>query len=428
VLRTKRQRILFIAGLVLVLCVLVFVVLFEGRPVTVTADGRRIAIEKVTFGTHHSFTLGKWWVRLLKPIRGKRWAALRGTYETRITNDLPALMVWTRWEGLHRLNARVAVEATLVDETGIESELVLNRWNAFPESLSGGPGPQDGYVAWLFPNFPRQAKKIRLRIYDRDSRHAPTQAVEIAFSNPARTRTPERRGSVLPVVVTTNNAQFSLTSVQPSSNALWRFNFLVRTNGQPDYSWLVGSITASNANGNTLSTRSNLDTRGTTNLSFQLRGALWPEDPAWRFATAFLRTVDFQPSELWTLTNIAIPTRALPFHFTTNFISLGNRPAEFKLESVPRGVPWRPRGIRRNANVYVLIEAPDLHLLLTEAVDDQGRQIPREVDPGAPGMVYAFGLAIPAGARSINLTFALRKPTIVTFDVAASAPRGTSPR
>lgn len=413
-LRTKRRRLLFIAALIVVLGVILFVVFSQGRPVAVTADGRRIAVEKVTFGTDHSFTPGKWWVRLLKPIRGKSWAAQRGSYEMRITNEVPALMVWTRWEGVHRLNAGVAVEATVVDETGIESELVLNRWNALPWSLSGGPGPQDGYVAWLFSNFPRRAKMIHLRIYDRDRQYVSRrQAAEIAFSNPARGRIAEWRGSGLPVVITTNNFQFGLTSVQPASNALWRFNFVVRTNGQADYSWLIGGITASSASGNVFSTRSNLATTVASNLSFQLGGALWTEEPVWRFATEFFHAVDFQPNERWTLTNIAIPTRALPFRLTTNFVSHDNRPAAFTLESVPS---FRP-GVRRNANVSVRFEAADLHLFLLNASDDRGRQIKFEVDRGVPRMVYLFGLAIPAGAQSVNLTFAICQPTVVTFDV-----------
>jgi hypothetical protein len=421
VLRTKQRRLLFIAALVVVLCVVLFVALSEAPPVAVTADGRRIAIEKITFGTHHSFTQGKWWVRLLKPIRGKSWAARRGCYEIHLTNDVPALTVWTRWEGLHPLNARVAEEATVVDENGIESEFVLNRWNALPGSLSGDPGPQHGCVAWIFNNFPRRTDKIRLRIYDRDKRYVPTRVVEIAFSNPTHKRIAEWRGSAPPVVITTNNTQFSLIRVQQASEARWRFNFVVRTNGQPDRSWIAGGITASSASGNVFSTRSNLAATVTTNIAFQLRGAFWPEEPVWRLATEFFRTADFQSNELWTLTNVAIPARALPFQFTTNFISHGNRPAEFKLESIPLGMPSRPQGIRRNANVYIHFGAPGRHIFLAEATDDQGREIRVEVDPGAPRMVYQFGLAIPAGAQSLNLTFAICRPTIITFGVTGQS-------
>jgi hypothetical protein len=157
---------------------------------------------------------------------------------------------------------------------------------------------------------------------------------------------------------------------------------------------------------------------------------LWPEEPVWRFATEFFRTADFQANELWTLTNVVIPTRTVPFQFTTNFISQGNRPAELKLESIPLSAPspYRPRGIRRNANVYVRFEATDQHLFLVEATDDQGRQINSEVDPGAPRAVYLFGLAIPAGAQSINLTFAICRPTVVTFDVATGGFARIAPR
>jgi len=429
-LRTKQRRLLFIAALIVVLCVVLFVVLQEGPPVAVTADGRRIAIEKVTYGTHHSFAQGKWWVRVLKPIRGKSWAARRGGYEMRITNDVPALVVWTRWEGISKSNA-VGLEATFLDDRGNESDLILYYWHASSVPHPADPRPYGANVAWLASNYPRRSKALRLRIYDRDSRHALTQAVEIAFSNPTRRRFQNWNGSELPLVITTtNNTQFALDSVEKTSNALWRLSFNVRTNGVIDPSWVVGGVTVASASGNILGTRSNVSLSAATNLSFELRGELWPEEPVWRFDTEFLRTADFQSRELWTLTNIAIPTRAQPFQLTTNLISHGNRPAELKLESIPLGPPspYRPRGIWRNANLYVRLETPDQHLFLVDATDDQGRKIKSEVDPGAPRTVYLFGLAIPTGAQSINLTLAIRKPTVVTFLVAGRSLTRTGPR
>ena len=419
-LRTKQRRLVFVVAPIVFLCLVLFVTLPEGPPVAVAADGRRITIEKITFGTHHSFTQGKWWVRLLKPILGKRWAAQRGCYETRITNDLPALTVWTRWENID--NARpVGIEATILDQRGMESELILYRWHWSKVPHPADPRPYEARVAWLASNYPRRSKALRLRVYDRDRRDAPTQAMEIAFSNPASRRFRDWNGSELPVVITTNNAQFALTSVQRASNALWSFNFVVRTNGQPDHSWIAGGITASSASGNVFSTRSNLAANVTTNIAFQLRGAFWPEEPVWRFAVEFFRVADFQPKETWTLKNIPIPTRTRPHQFTTNLISHGNWPAEFKLESIPLGVPSRPQGIRRNANVHIHFGAPGWHVFLAEATDDQGRQIRVEVDPGAARMVYQFGLAIPAGARSVNLKFAVCQPTIITFGVTGQS-------
>lgn len=421
VFRTKRRRILLVIALVAVVVGLAIYVALSAKPVAATAaDGRVITIEKVTFGTHHRFTQGKWWVRVLKPIRGTRWAAMRGCYETRFTNDVPALMVWTRWEAVSRSNT-VAVEATIADERGTESELVLNRWNAVPGSFGGGSQP--ARVAWLFHNFPRRSNPLRLRIYDRDQRYIPTQAVEIAFSNPARKRVAEWQGSELPLVIKTNNTEFVLTSVQQTSNAFWRLNFLVRTNGVLDPSWRVGGITALSASGNVFSTRSNLAATAATNLTFSLRGALWPEEPVWRFVADLFRVADFQPNELWVLTNIAVPSRNLPFQFTTNLASYSNHPIKFKLESNPPHTPWRRGDIRRNAYASVEFAAVDAHLFLLAARDDHGREIRTEVFPGAPQQVYLFGLEVPQGAQTLNFTFGIRKPTQATFNVSRGSAR-----
>ena len=402
-----------------------FLVTSGDSPSATTSDGRKVTIEKVTFGTHHSFIQGKWWARLLRPIRGKAWAAQHGCYETRFTNNLPALMVWTSWKGLHRLNARLPVEATVLDENDVESELVLSRWNAPPGSLTGGPGPQYGYVAWLFHNFPRRSETMRLRIYDRDIRHGPTQAVEIVFSNANPYRdgkvASKTRGKSLPIERAENGTTFVFQSLQQTSNALWQLNFAAHTNGVSDPSWLVGGMTVSSASGNLLMKRYNLGATSTSNIAFQLPGALWPEEPVWRFAAEFVRIVDFQARDLWTLTNVTIPVRGTPFQFTTNLAAYSDQPLELKLENVARTVPYRPREIRRNANIYVRFEVPDRHLLLLDAKDDQARRIASEVDPGLPRMIYAFGLAIPDGARTVELTFALRRFLLINFDVLSTS-------
>ena len=143
----------------------------------------------------------------------------------------------------------------------------------------------------------------------------------------------------------------------------------------------------------------------------------------WRFGAEFVRTADFQPAELWTLTNLAIPPRNMPFRFTTNLPMLAGHPLEFKFESIARRPPplYGSRRFRRNANIFVHFEAPDQHLLLVEATDDQGRRIESEVDLGAPRMIYAFGLAIPEGARNVDLRFAVRRVVPVDFDVLSTS-------
>jgi hypothetical protein len=416
---------LLVGALAVALMIAVVVILETSSktPSATTADGRTVTIEQVTFGTHHRFIHGKWWVRLLRPIRGKSWAAQRGCYETRFTNDRPALMVWTRWQTIDK-SQPFATEATVVDQSGTESEVNSYRWYDGPLAHGNPPGAAAWRVGWVFNSYPRRSKTLRLRFHDRDKRHMLTQVVEVAFSNPKRKRRfsewPRRE---LPLVITSNDVQFALTSVHETSNALWRLNFVVRTNGVIDPSWLVGGVTASSVSGNLFVTRSNLAAASATNIAFQLRGALWPEEPTWRFGVEFVRTADFQPAELWKLPNLAIPARNMPLQFTTNLSTLAGHPLGFKLESIPRAPPspYRPRGIRRNANLYVHFEAPDRHLLLVEAKDDQGRRIESEVFPGAPRLHYFFGLEIPPGAQSVDLTFAIRPPTIVKFDAGGSS-------
>ena len=415
----SRRRILLFSALAVALVIAVVIILATSgeSPSVTTADGRRVKIEKVTFGTHHRFIQGKLWVRLLRPIRGKRWAAQHGCYETRFTNDRPALVVWARWEGISALNP-AAVEATILDERGTESELVAYR-SYSPNNNRGSPA----YVAWSISNFPRRSARTRVRFYDRDKRYVPKRAAELAFSNPTRKRVDDWNGSKLPLGITTNHREFALTSIQQTSNALWRLNFVVRTNGVIDPSWLVGGVTASSASGNLVVIRSNLPTASTTNLAFQLRGALWPEEPMWRFGVEFVQAANFRPAELWTLTNLAIPPRNMPFQLTTNLLGPAGPPLQFRMESIPRMPPplYGSRRFRRNANILVHFEARDRHLLLVEATDDRGRPIESEVDFGAPRTIYAFGLAIPDSARSVDLRFAVRRFVRVDFDVLSTS-------
>jgi hypothetical protein len=89
---SRRKRILAAVFVALVVALVVF---FKSRvPAGATAaDGRRCTLEKITHGTEHSFTTGKLWVRVLKPVLGTRWAAQRGfsvRKSTRIDFDVAA--------------------------------------------------------------------------------------------------------------------------------------------------------------------------------------------------------------------------------------------------------------------------------------------------------------------------------------------------
>jgi hypothetical protein len=176
----RRKRILIA---VFVAVVVAFVVFLKSRaPAGATAaDGRRVTIEKVTYGTSHSFRTGKAWVRVLKPVLGPRWAAQRGCVEMRFTNAEPALMVWTRWSGISKTNP-LPLEATMLDEPGTESELVLSRWNQTDWWAHTNRFDSTSYVAWMFRNSPRGSRTMHLRIYDRDKHYRKSQVADISLN------------------------------------------------------------------------------------------------------------------------------------------------------------------------------------------------------------------------------------------------------
>jgi hypothetical protein len=412
------RRRIYIAIAFALLVVLVLVFLSQSYRSATATDGREVTIAKVTYGTEHSFDPGKPWMRVLRLIMGPQWAARRGSYTMRFTNDVPALMVWTQWEQTYRTNS-LPVEATVLDEHGTESELTLSRWNVVP--MWRNPAdvePKQAYAAWMFKNFPRRAGTLRLRIYDRDPQNAPAQTVEIAFGNPAPRKFPQWRGEQLPIHQTVDRFEFLLTKLLPISNALWQASFEVRTHGNTDYSWQIGKVEATDATANFLSARSNIFPVPTTNLHFVLKGALWPEEPAWKLAVEFCRVLHFEPQELWVL-RVPAPTRAQPFQIKTNLPAPGSNIFEMTMEATYEHLPLTRGGIRRNGHLlYQLRPAqtgPRLFLLKIE--DEQRRQM--RIEPGyvSPDGLHTFGLQIPRDAQTLDLTFGIRKSTIVEFVV-----------
>ena len=420
------RRRVYIAIAIALLGVLVLALLTQSSyRSAAAADGREIAIANVTYGTNHSFDPGAPWVRVLKRVMGPQWAGRRGSYVMRFTNDTPALMVWTHWEEMYRTSP-LPVEATVLDEQGTESELTLSRWNVVPMWRDAADAdPKEGYVAWMFNNFPRHADTLRLRIYDRDAHNVPTPTVEISFGNPAPRKLPEWRGAQLPIIQTVDGFEFHLKELRAISNALWQASFEVRTNGRSDYSWQIGSVQTTDATGNFLSARSNLFPVATTNLHFILKGALWPEERARKLAVEFCRVLHFEPQELWLL-RVPAPIRGQPFQVKTNFPGLAPNIFEMTLETSYEHLPLVRGGIRRNAHLLFQLRpaqtGPRLFLLKIE--DEQRREI--RIEPGyvSPDGLHTFSLQIPRDARNLDLTFGIRKSTVVEFLVDSKSHAG----
>jgi len=176
----SRRKCMIVAFAVL-FAIIILLLQRHAAPAVTAADGRRLKIEKITYGTQHSFTLGKPWVRVLKPLLGARWAARRGCVEMRFTNGPPALMVWTRWTGISSTNP-LPVEATILDEHGSESEVMLARWNQTDWWAHTNRFDSTSYVAWMFPHATGGSRALRLRVYGRDKHYGQNQVAEISLN------------------------------------------------------------------------------------------------------------------------------------------------------------------------------------------------------------------------------------------------------
>jgi hypothetical protein len=391
-------------------------------PGATAADGRRIRIEKVTFGTQHSFTMGKLWVRVLKPALGTPWAARHGCVEMRFTNAQSGLMVWTKWSGVSATNP-LSLEATILDEHGTESELVLSRWNQSDGSAHTNRFDSISYVGWIFRNYPRRSASLSLRIYDRDQQHRKSQAVEIPFRNPAPKHYPRWMGERFPVSRTNEGTVFTLREVTGTA-ATWNARFEVTTNGSPDHSWQVGSIQAHDGTGNSFMTRSNVLSAGSGDPRFQLHGSLWPGENAWRFSVEFCRETDSGTNEVWMTPEMAILPAGISGASITNSSLNGHTVVVIGVFAARHIAPRPAREMPANASVRLRLEPTDNisgRLKLLAAHDDAGREIRHEPGPGISAEHYNYNLWLPAGAKSVRFTFAVRESTMIDFDVAAES-------
>jgi hypothetical protein len=413
----RRKRIL--AAVFVAMAVALVLVLRSRTSASATApDARRVTVEKITYGTKHSFTLGKAWVRVLKPVLGTRWAARHGCVKMQFTNAEPALMVWTRWSGVSITNP-LSLEATILDEHGTESELVLSRWNESDARAHTNRFDSTSYVGWIFRNYPRRSRSLSLRIYDRDTDYRPIPVVQISFPNPAPKRYPRWTGRQAPVSRTNEGAVFTLEEVN-GADALWNDRFQVTTNGLPDASWQVASLQATDATGNIIGARTNVMANAHLKTVFTLRGALWPDERARRLSVEFCRAFDFSTNELWTTP----PLDVLPFTTAAGPITNSSVNGHIVVVKVfDPGQAFLLAGSRANGVAWVSLETNPVPacLMLVRAQDDLGREVEHKPVSVTPDHKYVYDLFRPTGGRAVRLTFAVRQSTIIDFDVAAES-------
>jgi hypothetical protein len=412
----RRRPVLWMIVLFAVLLALLAALLLSVHAPTATAgDGREVTIEKVTYGTDHRFTQGKLWVRLLKPFLGTPWATRRGCFETRLDSTNPVMMVWTRWTGISRTNP-LPLEVSIIDENGAESELVSARWNQSDWWARTNRFESTSRVAWMLQNYPRRDDPLRMRVYERDTKYNPRLVVEIALPNFGPTRHRQWSGRKTPISVTNSGVEFTLKEFRNLATNIWNAQFEVRTNGQPDSSWQIAGLYATDATGNLLSARAEVIAATLHVPVITLNGALWRGERAWKISAEFCRAFDFQPHELWTSPDLASPFTSIPG--ATN-LSLTNVVGGCTL--VLSGVYSRHYGDRATLTAWFGNMPAASRLFLVDAVNDLRRQIVVQQIASNPVGWHTFSLVVPPDSKTARFTFAVRRTTSVAFDVANPA-------
>jgi hypothetical protein len=415
----RRPVIWVLLSLAVILGALVGILLMSHVPSATAGDGRKVTIERTTYGTEHRFVQGPLWGRILTPLLGTRWAARHHCFETRFTSTNPVMVVWTRWSGISRTNP-LPQEASLVDASGTESELVVPRWNQTDWWTRTNRFESTDLVAWVFPNYPRRDDPLRLRIYDHDTLHQRQRVVEMAFPNPGPTHYEQWAGKLSPIIHTNARGEFTLKSFAQVTPDSWDAVFEVRTNGSIDSSWQFGRISAHDATGNFVSTMTNVVPGGRGPAAVGLRGALWPHEHAWKISAEFYRGFDFASNECWTTPQI--PLRPMTQVWSTN-LSLTNLAVNGSMVVVGELQNNMNVQLWRNSRASLLLTARLLattepsRLFVVNAVDD--RQRPVEVQQTAWGAQWQnFSLLLPSDGRALQLTLAVRKATLAEFEVA----------
>lgn len=154
----------------------------------------------------------------------------------------------------------------------------------------------------------------------------------------------------------------------------------------------------------------------------------------WNMRVEFSRSSDFMPHELWTVKNVPVPLPGQNVQKGALAEGTCNGVALQLLRLVPADEDFRdslPLVSDKTGATLVLQQGREgLRADLVTVIDDRGRTVRAELlQSGSGGCVsdpterYHFEFAnLAAGARSINLTFAIHESEFVQFKVKPTTP------
>jgi len=338
-----------------------------------------------------------------------------------------ALDFWLEWSGFPA--SRPALRAATFDEHGCEFGLTSP-----DHSLSVGRAEA---LVFQFTEFPRRSKDVGFRLYQRETNYTWSKIAEFHVTNPNPRAYPVWQGEPLPITRSISNADITLVELKtgilartspaqpaiPGEHPGAAATFRLSQNGRPTSAWELADFKGiTDACGQTVA-RGGYAAGMTSSGNYRVivDGGLCVEEAAWKVEAEFARAADFPNEELWTIRAIAVPKKnsATSMDATTN---LYGSYLEFRgVSSVGHPAPLLRRSLANEPVAHVVCTnlASNLQLKFVRAVDDRGRNVSNRGRASDPPN-HVFGLALPADARTIDLTFAVTRRVPVQYLVKPS--------
>lgn len=421
--RRLRFRLLLPALLVGSLLAVLFYRTLTG-PRAILSDGREIAVKAVAFGTNHFYTEGKSWVKLIRSRISVSRAHQLGLRSYRIGSTTSNLVVWAHcyWPSNQWPTNRDSLIVAPEDRFGLHAE--PRHW-----SLAGGgpiPNRHKSLVIWQVSQFPRRRATVDLGIYSVDARYRPHRVGSVRVENPARGDYPVWSATSLPVTNRQDETEFALLNLVSGvpvpdamkSNQGWfgaRNHAVFSLRGGDARDWRVSSVEARDATGNVWHEPGVESLWVGEYLWVAFAGALWSEEPAWRVRFEFDRLGGYQLAD-----TVAVSAFALPANQSgTAAQSVGASLHGLFLTNCVLTRNIYPSLPRQNFHLKLNVDmtGPPVRVRLANATDDRGRAIRfvhhQQLSPHLP----LWGLDVPDGAASVNLTFAAHPSRFLEFTV-----------
>jgi hypothetical protein len=286
---------------------------------------------------------------------------------------------------------------------------------------------------WCPAAFPRRGKNLHVYYYERGKSNSPLVA-DFLIPNPAPGNYPTWTPEALPATRTNEGLSVSLITLKSglsrkdktkpaASNeiAVAEAAFRIIQAGRETNAWRPKAVEIWDATGNHWTTYPNtISSRRENGMDyFSFDGGLWPGEAAWKMRFEISRVADYLPDEVFTFSGIIVPgaTQVINLENSTNIDDSKVRLMAITgdMAEQPGNLKWST--IKKHSNISISITPfPEgWRLALLKVTDDTGREaeIKREADWNSPQRVYGF--KVPAGAKSLNFTFALHQSRFVEF-------------